>query len=549
MLLKISIILLLISSVYTDVIVQTSSGILQGFRIHSGFTTSYFAFKGIPYAEPPKGNLRFRAPVPHKGWEGIRNAAEFGSKCPSNGLMGLLSGGDEDCLFLNVYTNNVNASSPVMVWLYGGAFVLGDGGSFLYGPDDLIKEDIVIVTLNYRLAAFGFLSTGDKNAQGNYGLKDALLALKWVKKNIRNFGGDDTKITLAGESAGGVMTHHLMLSPQSEGLFHQSIMMSGNVFLPFSFQSNPMKKTEALAKSLGLKYNSTEDLMEKLRAVNFKDILKHTREIEDQDYPLGNRPYDFVITIEPEDSVDERLIIDNPEAVMLRGNFRSVPMMIGTTNKEGLISLPKTFIDHTVLQDFNTHPDYFVPLSYNLNSSNVAQIVEVANAMRDKYFQGQKLTNNMKDQFAVYNTDSMFKFTTDRALKIFSQNPNTTIYNYEFSYDGAYNMVKLFLFVKGYEGACHGDDLFYLFQPGFPVLAWPWNHASEVKKRMIRMWANFIKFGNPTPNLDDIVDIKWPKYTSSDEFYMDIGHDLIVKVHHDHLKIWHEFQKKFTGHL
>lgn len=181
---------------------NTNVGQLRGYRERSGLFYTYFAFKGIPYAEPPIGDLRFRAPKPHQGWTGVRDAKNHGNSCPSNGFVGILSGGDEDCLFLNVYTSSVEGSKGVMVWLHGGGYLLGDGNTFLYGPELFMKENIVVVTLNNRLGALGFLSTEDRHSPGNFALKDVVLALKWVRDNIANFGGDPNKVTLSGQSAG-----------------------------------------------------------------------------------------------------------------------------------------------------------------------------------------------------------------------------------------------------------------------------------------------------------------------------------------------------------
>ena len=181
---------------------DTTSGQLRGYRERSGFVHTFYSFKGVPYAEPPIGELRFRAPRPHRGWSDVRNANKHGNACPTNGFLGFVAGGHEDCLFLNVYTPDVNGSLAVMVWLHGGGYLLGDGNTLVYGPDLLMRENIVVVTLNSRLGALGFLSTGDKYAQGNYALKDAVLALQWIQNNIASFGGDPSKVTLAGQSAG-----------------------------------------------------------------------------------------------------------------------------------------------------------------------------------------------------------------------------------------------------------------------------------------------------------------------------------------------------------
>lgn len=186
-------------------IVTTTTGQLQGLTMSTGILQpNYFAFKGVPYAEPPVGNLRFRNPVPHRGWSGVRDAAEHGEHCPHNGWFGLDVGGTEDCLFLNVYSPSLTGSRAVMVWVHGGSFDSGSGDSWVYGPDHLVNAGVVVVTLNYRLGILGFMGTGDGAAQGNYGMKDMVEALRWVRSNIARFGGDPNAVTIFGESAGSV---------------------------------------------------------------------------------------------------------------------------------------------------------------------------------------------------------------------------------------------------------------------------------------------------------------------------------------------------------
>lgn len=160
-------------------IVESTGGTLRGERLSCGILCNYFSFKGIPYGKAPVGELRFRAPQPHEGWDGIREANEHTASCPQNGLLGPTE--DEDCLSLNVYTQNTSGRSPVMVWIYGGAFSLGSGDSQVYGPDHIVQQGVTLVTMNYRLGALGFLSTGDEHAPGNYGMKDVILSLKWIQ--------------------------------------------------------------------------------------------------------------------------------------------------------------------------------------------------------------------------------------------------------------------------------------------------------------------------------------------------------------------------------
>lgn len=188
---------------YNELVVNTDGGQVSGTEERTrGTDIRFFAWKGIPYAEPPVGNLRFRDPVPHQGWTGVRDASEHGNTCPSS------SGrGDEDCLFLNVYTTNIIDKRPVMVWIHGGSFNGGSGNSDGFPADLYVAEDVVYVTINYRLGILGFLSTEDQYAPGNYAMKDMVLALRWIRNNILNFGGDPDNVTIFGESAGGLAVH------------------------------------------------------------------------------------------------------------------------------------------------------------------------------------------------------------------------------------------------------------------------------------------------------------------------------------------------------
>ncbi|TVP87669.1 MAG: carboxylesterase family protein, partial [Pseudomonadaceae bacterium] len=188
-------------------------------------------FRGIPYAKPPVGDLRFAAPEPVDTHTGVVELSEsFGSKCPQTDITTQQIQGDEDCLFLNVYAPAEGENLPVMVWVHGGAFIFGDGGGE-YDPTRLVAEDVVVVTLNYRLGHLGFLAHPDLGAgDGNFGLMDQQEALRWVKTNIEAFGGNPDTVTIFGESAGGhsVMSHIASPSAQAENLFQRAIIQSGS---------------------------------------------------------------------------------------------------------------------------------------------------------------------------------------------------------------------------------------------------------------------------------------------------------------------------------
>ncbi|XP_046587080.1 juvenile hormone esterase-like isoform X2 [Neodiprion lecontei] len=202
----------------TEPEVTFSQGNLRGKIMTTTHGRKVSAFLGIPYAQPPVGNKRFANPVPAGGWKGIRNATADGNMCPQLSNIDYVSFvGDEDCLNLNVYTpqisNRKNSSLlPVMAYVFGGRFLTGSTKSSVYSPAYLLNQDVVLVTFNYRLGVLGFLSTGDEVASGNWGLKDQVLALEWVQRNIRHFHGDPDRVTLFGHSSGSACVHLLTLS-------------------------------------------------------------------------------------------------------------------------------------------------------------------------------------------------------------------------------------------------------------------------------------------------------------------------------------------------
>lgn len=212
--------------------VNTEVSVSQG-RVNGTLESDMIAFKGIPYAKPPVNNLRFAPPEPAEPWTGTLQADEFGNNCPQSGsaFNGFVDSLNEDCLFLNVYKPKSGNNLPVMVWIHGGAFITGSGGGS-YEPSRLVAQDVVVVTMNYRLGVLGFMPAAELPVgSGQYGLMDQQLALQWVQDNIEAFGGDADNVTIFGESAGGHSVLSQLVSAGantgSEGLFHKAIVQSG----------------------------------------------------------------------------------------------------------------------------------------------------------------------------------------------------------------------------------------------------------------------------------------------------------------------------------
>jgi para-nitrobenzyl esterase len=211
--------------------VRTATGSLQGIPARDPSIT---VFKGIPYAAPPIGELRWRAPAPPVAWQGVRKADKFGNSCPQAQPPGASATMSEDCLFLNVWSGASSAAErrPVFVWIYGGGFSGGSGSNPQFDGENLARKGLIVVTFNYRLGALGFLATPElskesgHDASGNYGLLDDIAVLQWVQRNIAAFGGDPNRVTIGGQSAGAGSVGFLSMSPLAKGLFHRSIAES-----------------------------------------------------------------------------------------------------------------------------------------------------------------------------------------------------------------------------------------------------------------------------------------------------------------------------------
>lgn len=245
-------------------LVTTAQGKAQGKLISSGKVQ---AFLGLPYAAPPVGPLRWKAPEAPTGWKGVRDATRFGSRCEQwpiwKDYLFLDSGPSEDCLYLNVYTPataNANSRLPVMFWIHGGGYTAGAGSEPRYTNSTLPAEGVVLVTINYRLGVFGFLASADlakenSGSAGNYGLMDTVAALRWVRANIASFGGDPDNVTIFGESAGSFAVSTVMAAPTARGLFHKAIGESGATFggvLPAGSIGDRMQRDQAWVDALGV---------------------------------------------------------------------------------------------------------------------------------------------------------------------------------------------------------------------------------------------------------------------------------------------------------
>lgn len=247
-------------------VIQIEDGSIEGTTLTTRLGEEFYAFRNVPFAEPPVGDLRFKAPVAKRPWSGVLNCTAYGFICMQENGWGMAM--SEDCLTLNVFTKNLPTSGelkPVIVYFHGGGFETGS--SVEAGPDYLMERDLVVVTVSYRLGAFGFLALETEDAVGNQGLKDQALALQWIQKNIAHFGGDPNKVTIAGLSAGGYSVTAHMLSPMSQGLFANVIAISGAIAWQKKLRTNNLPVAEGLAARLNCTTDTVADMLMCLKAV------------------------------------------------------------------------------------------------------------------------------------------------------------------------------------------------------------------------------------------------------------------------------------------
>jgi carboxylesterase type B len=513
-------------STFSTPIIQTRSGAVQGVELRSGLFSRYYGFNGIPYAQPPVGDLRFRAPVPHGGWDGVRNAADHGSVCPSSSFLGEYSG-NEDCLFLNVYTPNLLGRKAVMVWFHGGSFTGGSGDSFIYGPDHLIQQDVLVVTINYRLGILGFMSTGDRHSSGNFGLKDSILALQWIKDNILAFGGDPDNITIFGQSAGGALVHYLVLSPLANGLYSKAISQSGSALLPWAFQPDPARWAFHTGEQLGFFTDSTEELVARLKQATALELVNATPGWLSLEIPRGFSSMAFVPSVDSPDSDEPRVITDLPRNLMARGEFNKIPYMHGYTDAESLFVIHEQSLDNGTIAALNADQHAWIPSEFNVphGSADADQIVQ---EIKDFYLGGQDLSDDLRWEWSKYCTDRHFIHGIDETVKIHAEHQTQAVYYYVFTFTGSLNLIKNFLLLGSFPGAVHADEIPYMFSiTGLSPPLLPTNHAFVIRRRLLRMFSNFAITSNPFSALSPDVQVQWPRVVNGGEF-IDIGHDLTV---------------------
>ena len=485
----------------------------------SGDVRSVNTFLGIPFASPPVNRLRFRPPEPPAVWKPhVYNATFFRNVCQQlqndyfeDSIRIVWPGftwekdSSEDCLYLNIFTPGNNATNkselyPVMMFIHGGSYVFGTTARHTTPGEVLPREGVVLVTIQYRLGLFGFLTTGDSAAPGNWGLLDQVQALKWIRENIKAFGGDPNKVTILGVSSGGASVGLHLLSPLSEGLFHRAIVESGVEFSPFAFQSvkEAALKTKITATKLGCNSENSHDMIKCLRKKDAQSIVL--------DY--GWKSIGPVI--------DNYFIYDTPESLRRSGKFYPVPLIGGFNSDEGAHNTPEVYrppieITSSVFRDSIKS---FVKDQIFHDNETTAVLIE--DAIEFQYTPWGKPSDSptLRKKIINIQSDYFVAAPTVEVLGIHSMNAPT--YMYEFSHRSKANTEDAWMGVK------HGDNTPYDFgAPFMNITSLKFTEEDQnVSSLIMSLYANFAKYGNPTPQA--VQGVTWGEFNRTTRLYLRI---------------------------
>ncbi|KAJ2938123.1 hypothetical protein O0L34_g3697 [Tuta absoluta] len=477
-------------------LVRTTGGLVKGVLSHDRKSHQYF---GIPYGKVDDTN-RFQAPLPPPKWDGIFDASEEHIRCPQR--MGpWVVMGNPDCLRVNVYTpaEPHDHLLPVMVFIHGGSFFEGTGTGYLYGGDEFPDHGVIFVGVNYRLNVEGFLCLGIEEAPGNAGLKDQIAALRWVKENIKAFGGDPDNVTLFGESAGAVSTSYLILTPAAKGLFHKAILQSGSTLAPWSTQHDPINTASNLAKELGYYTKDPYELYKLFSSKTVEELISSIKYSGHKNYITAEIL--FAPCVEKEIPGVEAAFTKHSSEIIRQGNYTKVPMIIGFNDNEGLYFTAVDYGHKLSIDKVNPVEN----LQNDLVFPSEGDKNETVERIKHQYFNREgDVISSMIDLYS----DLHFKMPIVLESELYAQTTDQPIYYYLFKYSGFNNLPKQISMYWHWDGASHADELFYLFKPH--SLPMPWRAFEKTMiQRMLTLWTNFAKYSDPTPRTTRLIPFRW----------------------------------------
>ncbi|XP_076277825.1 carboxylic ester hydrolase-like [Lasioglossum baleicum] len=532
--------------------VKIQNGTLAGLVMKTRHGREFAGFRGIPYALPPLGTLRFEPPKPSAPWNGVRLAKEDAKICTQRNIYTHDDEivGDEDCLYLNVYTpklptekDKLKGGYPVMIWLHGCGWICGAGHSEFYSPKFLLDRDVILVTVNYRLGPLGFLSMEDTVLPGNNGMKDQVQSIRWVHENIAVFGGDPNRVTIFGESAGGASVHYHMMSSLTRGLFQRAISQSGNGYCPWAVSRPGAAKKNAikLADLLGCSSKDTKQMIACLRKINVRDIIATDRAFQ----VFGYCPMiPFRPVVEPKHP--GAFLTEDPAISSRNGRMMDIPWMTGVTSEEGSIIAPGLYARNNGALVKKLNDDFLniAPITLLFGQScPTKEMKRVATEIREFYFRDKPIDNSTRFNLIDMYSDAWFTHAADSSVHDYLEKQSSPVYYYYMAYRGSASFSIIFGDPDSDYGVCHADELQYLFPVGEQLFKdIP---LSDKDNKMIdtitNLWVNFATTGNPTPEVSKDVPIKWKPVRTDALEYLRIGQDQVemsMNLNQDRMNFW-----------
>lgn len=527
--------------------VQVQQGVLEGSPRWSWGRREFVAFEGIPYAEPPLGDKRFQTPVPGKPWDGVLNATKCCPICPQSNIFinDFTIQGDENCLCLNVYTSQQGLDNlvPVIFYIHGGGFMTGSGDPYIYGPDILLDYNLIVVTFNYRIGALGFLSFEDEVLPGNNGLKDQSLALRWVKDNIKHFGGNPDKITIYGNSAGAASVYHHLLSPLSKDLMHGAISSSGIATATWGVAQKGEAKRNAqrLAAFLDCPTSSSEITLECLRKVSAQDIVLQNAKFMEFLYEpsIPHKP-----VIEPE--LPGAFLTKPPLDIIKSGGLAQVPYINGITTDDGALKSAAIYDNASLVDRLHKEFDHITPMV--LHYDHLQSREEISKKVREFYLQDRKIDSTTKAEVTNMITDAIFHYPQRVTSQLHAKYSKQPVYFYLFGYRGSVSFSTLFGDKEHDYGVCHGDDILYSISNQLFDDYNPSDTDLEMNKIMSTFVYNFANTGDPTPDDNNPISEKWQPVENTKFKYLSIRGSNDVKMEQKLFEARFEFWKKLNIH-
>ncbi|WP_266183257.1 carboxylesterase/lipase family protein [Dyella humicola] len=461
--------------------VRIDTGLIEGV-----LENGVFIYKGIPFAQPPVGELRWRAPLRALPWQGVREANQFSPACMQNGTYppdAPTEATSEDCLYLNVWrpADGGDEKLPVMVWIYGGGLENGSASIPLYAGDKLAQKGVIVVTLNYRLGVFGFLAHPELtreaayHSSGNYGLLDQIAALQWVRRNIAAFGGDPDRVTVFGQSSGAISISALVTSPLTKGLFQRAIAQSGGLFEPMDIAPN-FKLAGAEQDGAYFAADAKAQSMSALRKTPAAELMK--------------------VSFDPHLIIDGYALPKSPYEVYQKGQQNDVSILIGSNADEGQAFIAGRSITR---ENFRQELDHSFP-------DVLVRLIAPEPGATDE---------QARASAAAFQRDMRFRWDMWTWARLGAKARRGKVFLYRFSRIPPYQVGDKYF---GW-GASHGMEMPYVFDH-LELQPLPWTGQDhQLAATMTSYWTNFAKTGDPNgPGLP-----LWPQFDPSSASVMQLG--------------------------